>query len=337
MKNHKKFFALFLLLFTVASLHGQTNHFAMPLIGEPVNVANVEIINKIPKSHLNRLPSTVIVFKYSSKPRLFPTNALQSLLNETVFRGTNLFEYPSLSTNSYLLPDGISLSDRNNNYFVVNPQQGRVLVGNIENHVQTPPPDAVPSFDAVEKKLLQLTEMFGISTNELERGENGVIRIQKSDETTTQLGGAVHFVNSRSAKVFRYIGGRTTWLLDDGVSLRLGIDGQLLQFQLKWSIIEPIRTNQAFQISQIIEEIKRGQVLADVMNQYPTDGISKIELKDIVIDYYAPYQNPHSPVTLTKPVDQEIFPIASLYVNFKSKSGKVTDGGLFAPIIAESK
>jgi hypothetical protein len=327
MKNRNYFFIPFLLLFTAAALRGQTNRFAMPLVAGALNLENVEIINKIPKSHLDRLPSMVVVFKYSSKPRSLPLNALQSLLDETVFRGTNLSNYLPAST------FGIRLADGNNNYFIITPQQDHVLIGNVEKQPATPPPDAVPSFDVVEKRLMQLINQFGINTNELERGENGAIRVQKADATTTRLGGAVRFVSERSAKVFRHLGGHTTWLLNDGVSLRLGIDGQLLQFQLKWSSIEPLRTNQVFQISKVIEEIKNGQVVADVMDTFPIDGIAKIELKDIVIDYYAPPQDTRMPLTLAKPVSRTIFPVASLLVTFKSKSGQTEEGGLFVPII----
>jgi hypothetical protein len=65
-----------------------------------------------------------------------------------------------------------------------------------------------------------------------------------------------------------------------------------------------------------------------VTNEYPDDGIAKIILKDIRIDYFTPPSSGFHPIS----VSADIYPVASIYVTFKSKSGKSTDGGLFAPI-----
>src|SRR5579885_1311834 len=53
---------------------------------------NVEVVNKIPKSHLKRLPKELPVFRYSGKPRNFSTDGLQWLLEQSVFAGTNITE-----------------------------------------------------------------------------------------------------------------------------------------------------------------------------------------------------------------------------------------------------
>ena len=70
-------------------------------------------------------------------------------------------------------------------------------------------------------------------------------------------------------------------------------------------------------------------LLADVANEYPPDGVTKIILNDIRIYYYALSPKGYGPVL----TNSDIFPVASLHATFVSKSGKTEDGGLFAPIL----
>jgi hypothetical protein len=76
------------------------------------------------------------------------------------------------------------------------------------------------------------------------------------------------------------------------------------------------------------DNIKRGLVLADMINQYPTDGVSEIILKDARVFYYVPETRDLRPVS----PNADIVPIGSFHAVFKSKSGKTEDGGLFTPL-----
>lgn len=137
------------------------------------------------------------------------------------------------------------------------------------------------------------------------------------------------FVDNRSARISRSIGGHTFWSAEDKVELELGVNGRLLKFEMDWRIMEAVRTNRLFTTAEILDEIKKGQVLGDVMNEYPDDGVAKIILKDIHIDYFTPMAPRFQPVS----TNADIYPIASISATFKSKSGKSTDGGLFAPVV----
>src|SRR5688572_24020849 len=78
-----------LLSFAGGVLFGQTNGFDMPTFGQRLPVAGFELVNRIPSSHLARLPKSLPVYRRSSKPSDFSAAALQVLLDQSAFVGTN--------------------------------------------------------------------------------------------------------------------------------------------------------------------------------------------------------------------------------------------------------
>jgi hypothetical protein len=124
------------------------------------------------------------------------------------------------------------------------------------------------------------------------------------------------------------VAGHTFLANDDKVELVLGVNGWLEKFELKWPAMAAVRTNRLFTIERMMDEIKRGNVLADVSNEYPADGVAQIILKDIRIDYYGFSPRGFGPLS----TNTDILPVASLSAVFKSKSGKTQEGGLYAPI-----
>jgi hypothetical protein len=317
------------LLFTVATCFGQTSRFEMPSQGVPLPATKFEIVNRIPNSHLSHLPKTLPIFRYSAKPREFSIAALQGLMDQSTFAGTNVADL-------FHGQESIRLTTaRDRDYFIVDPARSRIASQNGSHEInlrqETPPRDGVPTFETVSNNLLHYVVLFGASTNDMERNADGSIHIRRTEDTITRLGGAMKFVDNRSARVSRSIAGHTFWSATDKVELKLGINGRLLDFQMDWRIIEAVRTNRVFTATEILDEIKKGEVLADVTNEYPDDGIAKITLKDIRIDYFTAIPSNFQSVS----TNADIYPIASLYVTFKSKSGKTTEGGLFAPIIEQ--
>ena len=119
---------------------------------------------------------------------------------------------------------------------------------------------------------------------------------------------------------------------EDKVELELGVNGRLLKFNFKWPNIETVRTNKVFAISQIMDKIKRGDVLADPSNEYPADGIAEIVLKDYQIFYYVSAMFPYGKRAVTTP-SPDIQPMIEFLAIFKSRKGAETEGGLFARLI----
>jgi hypothetical protein len=332
----KKLIAIFFMSSFIATIgFGQTGRFEMQSQGVRLPVAKFDVVNKIPKSHLANLPKQLPTFRYSTKPAEFSKSALQMLLDQSPFAGTNLDDLFSSRSNSN---NGIIrlATERDRNHFIVNPMLGRISVQNgnpqFDSKTEIPPHDGVPSFEAVSNSILHYAGLFGISTNDMDRNKNGSIHVWRAENTVVRFATRTKYVDDRSASISRSIGGRILWEVDDRIYLQLGIDGRLLRFDLNWRPMEAVRTNDLLTASQILDEIKNGNVLADVTNEYPDDGVEKIILKDIRIDYFTPPAPDFRPISF----NADIYPVASIYVAFKSKSGKSTDGGIFVPII-ESK
>ena len=303
------------------------------MIGRPLPAAKFEVVNKIPNSHLKRLPQTIPVFRYSAKPVNFSIAGLQMLLDESPFVGTNILDLLHGQTNVEQIQEPIRLATaRSLDHFFVDPSHAGISIGvhgiGVDIRKETPPYDAIPNFDAIRDRVLRYAELFGVNTNEIERKEDGSLLLHKTDSKTVMRGGAVKFISERSVAISRSIDNHVIHLNNDSVKLTLGVNGCLLDFELNWRPMEAVRTNRVFAVNEILDNIKKGEVLADVTNEYPDDGIVSITLKDIRIDYYTPTSF-NSKTVSTNP---DIFPIASIYCTFKSKSGKSTDGGLFARI-----
>jgi hypothetical protein len=345
MKKPKLIF--FALAFTATACFGQVPRFQMPSQGIPLPVIKFEIENKIPESHLANLPKQLPIFRYSEKPCEFSKPALRMLLDQSPFAGTNLDNLlPNRNVSNNAVIRLATELDRN--HFIVNPAQGKISVQNgnrqFNSKIETPPRDGVPSLEAVSNSVMHYAELFGISTNDMDRNPDGSIHVRRTEDTVTGhrrpkdpsigISGAFkyQYVDNRSACISRSIGGRILWESEDKVYLQLGINGRLLRFDFNWRLMDSVRTNRLFTAAEILDEIKKGNVLADVTNEYPDDGVAKIILKDIRIDYFTPPSPDFRPIS----VGADIYPVASIYVTFKSNSGKTTDGGLFAPI-SESK
>jgi hypothetical protein len=218
-------------------------------------------------------------------------------------------------------------------HFFADPFRGSIIYQahgyGVDLRREIPPYDAVPSFDAIRDRVYQYAQTFGVSTNDMERNDDGSIHLRRTDDKTVIGGGAIKFISRRSVRVSRAVAGHTFLANDDKLELALAVNGWLEKFQLKWPVMEAVRTNRLFTVDRMLEEIKRGNVLADVSNEYPSDGIAQIILKDIRIDYYGFSPRGFGPLS----TNTDIFPVASLFAVFKSRSGKTQDGGLYAPII----
>ncbi|MCU0785538.1 MAG: hypothetical protein MUF81_16110 [Verrucomicrobia bacterium] len=255
---------------------------------------------------------------------------MQALLDQSGFAGTNvaaLFQRAAHRDEdrgiiNVRTPDGME-------YFVVNALQGRVLLYcGTERGGEIPPPDAVPALATVRERAVRLAEMLGVPTAELELKADGSIRMVVMEDDQIRRG--IKHKASRSVTMSRTIAGYPILSQDDDkIQLQLGVDGRLLKFDLKWSFIEPLRTNHVLRVSKVLDAIKQGNVVADILNEYPADGIARIEIKDIQVLYVVP----DSPSSQTASTNGEMRPVASLYAVFKSKTGERTEGGLFAPIL----
>jgi hypothetical protein len=299
----------------------------MPMQGAPLPQTKFELVNKIPAIKLTHLPKEMPVFRWSQHPRDFPVTAMQKLVDQTVFAGTNVASLLSITNRN----DGIKLSSADNqDSLVITPSAGRIAIVNIERSREYPPPDAVPDFDAIWQQALRLAETFGVGTNEMERSPDGSIHIRKTENTTSHLGGTVKYKSKRSVTAFRSIAGYLVRSQDeDKIELEVGVNGQLLKFDFKWPNIEASRTNQVFTISAIMDEIKQGQVLGDMLNEYPSGGIAQIELTDFQVFYYVSTMFPYN---RRSPSDADIRPMIEFLATFKSKEGDTTEGGLFVPL-----
>jgi hypothetical protein len=302
----------------------------MPMLGAPLPETKFELVNRIPAAKLAGLPKEVQVFKWSRQPRVFSVAAVQKLLDESAFAGTNIASLLHSATNGNTIAEDIRLaSSDNQDYFIIAPSAGRIAVHCIERSRETPPPDAVPSFDDVWKRARQLAETFGVSTNDMEKKPDGSIHVRKSEDTISRLGGTVKFESERSVMVFRSVGGHVVRSLDeDKIELELGVNGRLLKFDFKWPLMEPVGTNRVLTIAQVMDGIKKGKVLADISNEYPADGIAQVELKDLQIFYYVSTLSPYGKTS----ANADIRPMVELLATFISKKGEKTEGSLFAPI-----
>jgi hypothetical protein len=320
---------VFLLLLTSVFCRAQ-GRLEMPVLGEPLPQTRFEVVSKISAEKLARIPKELPSYSWSGKPRNFPARPLQKLLDQSAFAGTNLGKLLASSTN---LNDGFKLiSPDNQDFFVVSPAAGRITVQNIYRGHEYPPPDAVPDFNTTWDRALQLAEMFGVTTNEMERKPEGSIHIRKTENTTSHLGGSIKYKSRRSVTVFRSINGFLVRSLDeDKIELELGVNGQLLKFNFKWPNIEIANKTRTLALAEIIDRIKMGDVLGDPQNEYPPGGIAQVELTDFQIFYHVATMLPYNQALSSQ--NAQIRPVIEFLANFKSKNGEKTEGGLFAPLI----
>jgi hypothetical protein len=116
---------------------------------------------------------------------------------------------------------------------------------------------------------------------------------------------------------------------EDKIELELGVNGRLLKFNFKWPNIEVVRTNNVLTVSAIMDEIKKGQVLGDMINEYPPGGIAQIELTDFQVFYYVATMFPYGK---RSPTETNIRPMIEFLATFKAKDGEKTEGSLFASL-----
>jgi hypothetical protein len=326
----KRMFILGFVSLCVAA-HAGTNQFTMPLRGVALPAQDFKLVNHIPRERLARLPKKLPVYRYTDQVREFSVAGLQMLLNQSTFAGTNIADLLPKGTNRAVTADSIRLVSQDRfDYFIVSPGEGRIMVKSGERGREMTSPDAVPSFDTIQAQLFRQAGGFGITTNEMERQADGSLFLRNRTGENFSFGGAVKSVVSREVEICRAISDFPfNSINDDRIALNLGVNGQLRSFNLTWPVIEPVATNRLISISKLLKQIKRGQVLSDLMNEYPKGGISEIELKDITIEYYLPGQ----PLPLAAAVKSDIYPIASILAVFKSKSGETEEAGLYAPIM----
>lgn len=326
----KCIFVLGLAALCVAANAG-TNQFTMPLRGVALPAQDFKLVNHIPRERLARLPKKLPVYRYTNQVREFSVAGLQMLLNQSAFAGTNIADLLPAGTNRAVTMDSIRLVSQDRlDYFIVSPGEGRIMVKNGERGRGMTSPDTVPSFETIQAQLYRLAGGFGITTNEMERQLDGSLFLRNRPGENFSFGGAVKSVVSREVEICRAIPDFPfNSINDDRIALNLGVNGQLRSFNLTWPVIEPVSTNRLISISKLLKQIKRGQVLSDLMNEYPKGGISEIELKDITIEYYLPGQ----PLPLATAVKTDIYPIASMLAVFKSKTGETEEAGLYAPIM----
>jgi hypothetical protein len=317
------------LLLGVATMacHAQTNIFDLALQGKRFSFASYELVNRIPPEKLVQLPKTLPVFRYASKPRAVSVIALQKLLNDSAFAGTNVIGLLKQKTNQAVVAENIKLTSQDRlDYFIVVPAEGRVISYNTERSASAIAADAVPSFDVVRDQAVRLAEMFGIQTNEMELNTNGNIYIRRVDGSNTSLGGIVKYKTYRSVKLLRSLAGFAFGsFTDEKIELELGVNGHLRKFDLRWPSIEAISTNKVVSVHQMMQRIKRGEGLADITNEYPEDGIAEVELKDFEIQYHVCNIEGFA----TDSAKMEIRPVISFYTAFKSKTGETEEGGIY--------
>jgi hypothetical protein len=322
--------SILLALFVAGGISNAQTKLEMPMLASPLPSLKFELSNAISAGKFTALPKELPAFKWTHQPRPFPVAALQSLIAESAFAETNLPAVAAAATNGNIVKDDIRLvTSDNQDYLIVTPLAGRIALRNADRNSETPPADAVPDFDAVWQRAQKLVAAFGVTTNELERRPDGSIHVRKAEDDISRLGGAIKFKDRRSVMVFRSINGYVIRSLDeDKVELELGVNGRLLKFDFKWPTMEPVSTNRVLAVSQVIDGIRKGQVLADAANEYPSGGIDLIELTDFQIFYYVSTMQPYG-----KPSGSaDIKPMIEFVAKFKSKSGEETEGSLFAPI-----
>lgn len=312
---------------------GQTNSFEMPLVAARLPTTSFTLANQIPRHRLAKLPENLPVFRYSMKPREFSTSGLQALLDQSVFAGTNITTLLHGRTDASSGAPIRLASAQHLDYFFVDAEGGTISYvtqnKGVNLRTETPAYDSVPNFESITDALLRYAATFGISTNEMEHQNDGSILLRKSDDKTVARGGQIKFINRRTVQASRNMAGYPLLVSNDKVELALGVKGRLLRFDLKWPVIEVVRTNRLFTITQIMDNIKKGRALVDVMNQYPAEGVSEIILRDYRIFYYTPETRNFRPAS----TNTAIIPIVSFHAIFKSKRGKSEDGGLFVELL----
>ena len=284
--------------------------FVMPDICNKLETTNFVLIIRIPESSIRKLPKALPVYQYSSAPFELPADGLQELIDLSAFKGTNISELLLIQTNTAVFEAPFRLATSNKlDYFTVDPERGGVMVfrhtSGVNPKFDTPAYDTIPSFDSIKDSVLRLAQVFGVSTNDMERKDDGTLLLRRSDATTVARGGAVKYISRRSVGVSRCVAGYTLLGNDEKVEMTLGPKGVLQQFQMKWRRMNPVSTNRVFKASDIANEIKNGDALVRVMNEYPEDGVAQITLKDIRIQYFVPLQRrgmPAAPNTDITPV-----------------------------------
>jgi hypothetical protein len=319
-----------LLLLTQVVCQGQTR-LQMPVLGEPLPQTTFDVVSRISSEKLARMPKELPSYNWSRQPRNFPLGALQTLLDQSAFAGTNISK---LFASSTYLNDGFTLTSQDNqDFFVVTPAAGRIAVQDTDRSHEYPPPDVVPDFGVTWNRALELAEMFGVSTNEMERKPDGSIHIRKTENTTSHMGGSIKYKSRRSVTVFRIINGFLVRSLDeDKIELELGVNGRLLKFNFKWPNIEVANTKRTLTLPQVIDRIKQGDALGDSQNEYPPGGIAQVELTDYQVFYYVSTMHPYLRHS-TAPQSPDIQPMIEFLATFKSKNGEKTDGGLFISVV----
>lgn len=322
-----------LVLFAVGCAHGQTNRFEMPMLGERLPVAQFELVSHIPARHWARIPKTLPVFRYSAKPYQFSNEGLQSLIDQSAFAGTNFADLLHGHSSVASVTEPIRLATAHSfDCFLVDASAGTISLINggtgFDLRREIPPYDSVPTFDSIRDRLLLYAQAFGVSTNEMERKPDGSILLIRSDGKTVKMGGAIKFISERSVRVCRCIASYPLLNTEDKIELELGVHGGLRKFEMNWRSMEPVRTSRVCTIEQMLDNVRKGQVLGDVANQYPAGGVSQIVLKDFRVLYYV-FRRDFRPVA----TNADIFPILSLHAVFKSEGGTSEEGGLYTPLL----
>jgi hypothetical protein len=317
------------ILLSAMICRGQVDNFQLDFASGLSLSTNVEVASKIPKSHLKRLPQSLPVFRYSDKPRLFSTNGLQVLLDQSAFAETNIAECSPGTNFGFVFKNEKNPPD----VFSVNPLRGDIRIENIEREAQVPQSDTVPNFNEIRAQLLKLTGMIGITTNEMEPSTNGTVKMTFADTKTSKWSGVgmkrVNFISSREAEIQRGVNGCSAWLFDDKIAVKYGVDNRLLKLSIHWPGIEPVRTNRLFTVAELIGKIKKNQALTDATD-IPGSDVTGITLKDVEIQYY--YRKP-SGFRGIAPDKSDIYPVAAFLATFKSKSGQTEDAGIYLPIL----
>ncbi len=303
------------------------------MLGVRLPATGFKLVNQVPRSRSAKLPKMLPVFRYEASPRDFSTNALQSLLDQSVFSGTNVVSLLRGHDGIGTLDGTIRLATTNHmDYFFVDPVAGSISYAThdlgVNLRVETPEYDSIPDFGTMLAKVLHYASSFGVNTNELELKDDGSLFMRRTDDKTVSRGGKVKFISRRSLMIARSLAGYPLLSSNHKVELVLGVKGRLLKFELIWPNLETLRTNRVLSMDQMTANIKKGVVLADMMTQYPADGVSEVILKDYRVFYYLPETRNFHLST-----GQDIVPIISFHAVFKSKNGKSEDGGLFTPLV----
>jgi len=321
------------ILSLASACRGEVDGLQMDFASRLTVSTNIEIVNKISKKSLRKLPASLPVYRYSGKPQSFLTNGIQALLDESAFSETNVDSFFA-ATNFNSLANALFLKNakRPPDTFSVNPLRGDIHLENAERKTTIPQSEAVPKQNEIADRLFAFVKMLGIQTNEMEMS-NGIVKISGGDAETSAWSGEgmrrTHFVNERRVTIQRGIKGYSTWLFDDKISLSYGVDDNLLKFSLHWPKIEAVRTNQLLNVSEMIQKINQDQALTDVTDISEQD-IRRIILTDIEIQYYTKQSRNFGRMGGG---NSDIFPVAAISASFQTKSGQTENAGIYLPII----